>query len=74
MAAKMTARLKTTGMHCQSCSMVVKMELEDLPGVEEATSDFRTGMTDVTYDPDLVTVDALIAAIVAAGYGAEPPE
>ncbi len=74
MAAKMIVRLKTTGMHCQSCSMVVKMELEDLPGVEEATSDFRTGMTDVTYDPDLVTVDALIAAIVAAGYGAEPPE
>ncbi len=74
MAAPVTARLKTTGMHCQSCSMVVKMELEELPGVEEAESDFATGMTEVTYDPDLVTVDSLIAAIVAAGYGAEPAE
>jgi copper chaperone CopZ len=54
--------------------MVVKMELEELPGVEEVTSDFATGMTEVTYDPDLVTVDSLIAAIVAAGYGAEPAE
>lgn len=74
MAAPATARLSTTGMHCQSCSMVVKMELEELPGVEEATSDFRTGMTEVTYDPDLVGVDSLVAAIVAAGYGAEPAE
>ena len=74
MAASATARLLTTGMHCQSCSMIVKMELEELPGVETATSDFRTGLTDVTYDPDLVTVDSLIAAVVAAGYGAELAE
>jgi copper chaperone CopZ len=74
MAAPVTARLNTTGMHCQSCSMLVKMELEELPGVETATSDFNTGMTEVTYDPDLVTVESLVAAVVAAGYGAELAE
>jgi copper chaperone len=71
MAASVTARLHTTGLHCQSCSMLVKMELEDLPGVASADSDFRTGMTEVVYDSDLVTVESLIAAVVAAGYGAE---
>jgi copper chaperone CopZ len=51
--------------------MLVQMELEDLGGVESASSDFRTGMTDVVYDPASVTVDELIAAIVRAGYGAQ---
>lgn len=64
-------RLLTTGLHCQSCSMLVQMELEDLGGVESAVSDFRTGMTDVVYDPASVTVDDLIAAVVRAGYGAQ---
>ena len=67
-----TAHLTTTGMHCQSCSMLVQMELEDVAGVVAVTSDFRTGMTDVQYDPDQLTVDDLVAAVVRAGYGAEP--
>jgi copper chaperone CopZ len=74
MAASATAHLRTTGLHCQSCSMLVKMELEDLPGVDSASSDFNTGMTDVVYDPQLVSVEALVAAVVAAGYGAELAE
>ena len=71
MAASATARFVTTGMHCQSCSMLVKMELEELDGVETAVADFGTGVTDVTYDPDVVSVESLKNAIVAAGYGAE---
>jgi copper chaperone CopZ len=71
MSETATVRLTTTGMHCQSCSMLVQMELEDLGGVESAVSDFRTGITDVAYDPSSVTIDELIAAVVRAGYGAE---
>jgi copper chaperone len=71
MADTTTVRLNTTGLHCQSCSMLVKMELEDVPGVTSATSDFRTGITEVVYDPASATVEDLIAAVVAAGYGAE---
>lgn len=69
-----TARLTTTGLHCQSCSMLVKMNVEDLPGVTRVESDFRTGMTEVEFDRDQVGVDDIIAAIVAAGYGAEAVE
>lgn len=74
MAAPVTTRLHTTGLHCQSCSMLVKMELEELPGVASAESDFRTGMTEVVYDPDIATVESMVAAVVAAGYGAELAE
>lgn len=74
MAATATVRLRTTGMHCQSCSMLVKMELEELGGVESAAADFGTGITEVVYDPDAVSVESLVHAVVAAGYGAEVAE
>ena len=70
--AETTIRLKTTGMHCGSCAMMVKMTLEDLPGVSAAASEYASGMTEVTFDTDLVSQDQLVAAIEAAGYGAEP--
>jgi len=71
MAETAIVRLRTTGMHCQSCSMLVQMNVEDLPGVESVTSDFRTGVTEVAYDPDQLAVDNIVDTIVAAGYGAE---
>ena len=71
MPATENVRLKTTGMHCQSCSMLVRMTVEELGGIESVCSDYASGMTDVTYDPDIVTVDQIIASIVSAGYAAE---
>lgn len=71
MAATETVRIRTTGMHCQSCSMLVRMELEDVEGVESATADFGSGMTEVVYDPSLVSGESLVSVIEAAGYGAE---
>jgi copper chaperone CopZ len=69
--AETTIRLKTTGMHCGSCAMMVAMTLEDVHGVLRATSDYPTSMTEVTFDADVVAPDALVAAIEAAGYGAQ---
>lgn len=71
MSGATIVRIRTTGMHCQSCSMLVQMNVEELPGVESVTSDFRTGSTEVVYDPEQVTVEGIVAAITAAGYGAE---
>ena len=64
-------RLRTSGMHCRSCSMLVDMTLGDLAGVEESRTDLATGMTEVRYDPSAVTVDDLVAAVRSAGYDAE---
>jgi copper chaperone CopZ len=63
--------IRTTGMHCGSCSMLVQMTLEDLPGVAEARADVAASMTEVTFDPDAIDAAALVGAIEKAGYGAE---
>lgn len=66
-----TSRLSTSGMHCSSCSMLVDMTLGDLDGVIQTKTDHATGETVVTYDADVVSVEALIEAIRGAGYEAE---
>lgn len=66
-----TIRIKTTGMHCGSCSMLIKMSLEDVPGVSAASADHATGITEVTYDTDKTDAGQLVDTIVQAGYGAE---
>jgi len=67
-------RLKVGGMHCRSCSMLVDMTLQDLDGVQSSTTDLGTGVSTVTLDPAVVTVDDLIAAVRAVGYEAEVAE
>jgi copper chaperone CopZ len=67
-----TARLKTTGMHCRSCSMMVDMTVGELDGVSEVRTDHATGDTIVTFEDDSVTLEAIIDAIRGAGYDAEP--
>ena len=74
MAETTQMNLKTTGMHCRSCSTLVDMTLGDLDGVEASETDHETGDTNVRFDPDQVSVDDLIAAIRSAGYDAEKPE
>ncbi len=69
--AETSVKLKTTGMHCPSCSMLIEMTVADLDGVRSVTSDHRTGETDVTYDPERVTPEAIADSIRRAGYGAE---
>ncbi len=66
-----TNRFRTTGMHCPSCSMLIQMDISELPGVTEVTSDHRTGLTEVTYDSSLASPEGIAAAIIKAGYDAE---
>ena len=64
-------RLQVSGMHCTSCSMLVDMTLEELDGVESAATDHASGESVVTFDPDVVSVDALLEAVRKVGYDAE---
>ncbi len=72
MAEAADLHLKTTDMHCRSCSMLVDMIVGELDGVESVSTDHATGQTRVRVDPDVVDIEAIIAAIRAAGYDAEP--
>ncbi len=68
----MRQTLHVAGMHCSSCAMAIDMELEDLPGVEEARTNFARATTDVVFDPARVGLDTIIAAIREVGYTAQP--
>lgn len=63
--------IATTGMHCNSCSMLIEMSVSELAGVATVKADVATGTTAVTYDPAVTDVETILGAIRAAGYGAE---
>lgn len=69
--SQVTSQLKTTGMHCGSCAMLIDMTVGDLEGVESVSTDYANGATTVTYDPDTLTLDDIIGAIRSVGYDAE---
>ncbi|MGH2725785.1 MAG: heavy-metal-associated domain-containing protein [Actinomycetota bacterium] len=62
---------KVTGMHCGSCGMLIDDAVEELPGVESSETDVRKGSTTVVHDESL-SQKAIVEAIVAVGYSAEP--
>jgi len=70
--AEKTIELETTGMHCQSCAMLIDMSVGDLDGVSAVKSDYAAGTTEVTFDEDKVGVDRIVDEIAKAGYGATP--
>jgi Cu+-exporting ATPase len=63
-------RLELEGMTCASCVARIERRLNKLEGVD-ATVNFATEQATVRHDPS-VTVDDLVSAVHAAGYGARP--
>lgn len=65
----MRIELKITGMNCQHCARAVTEAIEPVPGVEAVEVDLAAGCARVDGQVD---AKALIEAVIAAGYGAEP--
>jgi Cu+-exporting ATPase len=63
--------LAITGMTCASCASRVEKALAKVPGVVSASVNLATEQARVQAGPD-VSIDALQAAVAAAGYGATP--
>jgi Cu+-exporting ATPase len=66
-----TITLKTSGMHCPSCSMLIEMNVSDLPGVQSVKASHADGTTVVTYDQSQVDAGRIESEIRAAGYDVE---
>jgi len=64
-----TVQLEIEGMSCASCAARVEKTLNRLDGVE-ATVNYATDEATVSFDPDAVHIDDLIAAVEASGYHA----
>ncbi|MBA3643843.1 MAG: copper ion binding protein, partial [Chloroflexia bacterium] len=61
--------LPITGMTCASCVRRVEKALAKVEGVGDASVNLATEKARVTYDPNLVRLDQLKAAVEKAGYG-----
>jgi copper chaperone CopZ len=56
------------GMHCKSCEMLVKDELEELDGVKSASASAVKGKVLVDFDATKVKEKDLIEVIKKEGY------
>ncbi|MFH5797108.1 heavy metal translocating P-type ATPase [Haladaptatus sp. CMAA 1911] len=61
-------QLEIRGMSCANCSGTVGEALNSLDGVEEANVNFATDEGTVEYDPEVVSLSEIYAAIEDAGY------
>jgi Cu+-exporting ATPase len=67
--------LAVTGMTCANCSANIERALnKKVAGVVNASVNFASERAAVEYIPGMATVDEMIAAIEAAGYGVISPE
>jgi Cu+-exporting ATPase len=65
--------LAVTGMTCANCAANIERALnKKTPGVVNAAVNFATERVSVTYDPAVLSVAGITAAIAKAGYGALP--
>ena len=68
----MNKTLAITGMSCGHCVSHVKSALEGLEDVERADVSLDRGQAEITLSAEVADTD-LVAAVEAAGYGAEAP-
>lgn len=65
--------LKIEGMTCITCAYAVRRALEGLDGVKRAEVSLGRGEARVQYDPQKVTVEAMIEAVNKVGFRASLP-
>ncbi len=68
--ATKTVTFKIQGMTCGGCVFGVRKVLSRLPGVSKANVTYEDSRAVVTYDPAMVTVGQMTAAIKTLGYNA----
>ncbi|MCX8007570.1 MAG: cation transporter, partial [Coriobacteriia bacterium] len=62
--------IPTEGMHCRSCEALIELTVGDLEGVLAVTADRASAVTRVDFDPEVISLDAIVDAIRGAGYTA----
>jgi len=60
--------LNLLGMTCTNCSNTIQRQLNKVEGVQEATVNFASEKASVTYVPNLVGRDDLVAVVRRAGF------
>lgn len=60
--------LPIVGMTCANCAMTIERNLKRMPGVAEAAVNFASERATVSYDPEKVKLEDLVALIRDLGY------
>ena len=68
-SATVDVSFPVTGMTCASCSTRVEKALKKVAGVEAAQVNLATEQATVSFDPQQVRPEQLVAAVEGAGYG-----
>ena len=61
-----------SGMHCASCSVLIKRRLEKTPGVKSANVNYATEKATVEYDEKQCDENKIVQTVVQTGYKAFP--
>ncbi len=69
----MRQKFTVTGMSCSACSAHVEKAVSKLEGVSAVNVNLLGGSMQVDFDAGKQSSDTIIAAVVAAGYGASVP-
>ena len=69
----MKQQFSVTGMTCSACSAHVEKAVRKVAGVSDLTVSLLTNSMSVTFDEEKTTAQAIIDAVVSAGYGASLP-
>src|SRR3989344_1678942 len=64
--------LDISGMHCASCSILIKRRLEKTPGVKSANVNYATEKATVEYDERECDENKIVQTVVQTGYKAFP--
>ncbi|MBV8817042.1 MAG: cation-translocating P-type ATPase, partial [Acidobacteriaceae bacterium] len=63
-----------SGMSCAACQSFVERTLQGQPGVTKAAVNLMLNQATVTFEPEVVSPDALVEAVRDTGYGADLPQ
>ena len=69
----MRKKFNVTGMTCSACSAHVEKAVSKVEGVQNVAVNLLSGNMNVDYDESITGDQAIIDAVVAAGYGASLP-
>ncbi|MDM8084575.1 heavy-metal-associated domain-containing protein [Cellulomonas cellasea] len=67
-AATTRTILRAEGFSCPSCVAKIEKQVGRLAGVSAVTVHFASSRIEIDHDPQIVGVEALIAAVAKAGY------
>ena len=63
-------KIYVNGMTCINCQNRIASTLQQTSGITEASVSYETGAAEITYDPEKISMEQIIARISSLGYSA----